>query len=570
MSSTPARCFLLSDFTIGGLAPLLEDSPESPDLTCVVAPYGQVVSVLIDGTAPGWASKPDVAVVWTRPQFVESFRRLLDNQPTSLDDILSEVDEFVGHLRRAATRVATLFVPSWTLPAYERGLGILSMNLQVGASYALLRMNARLAEGLSVSRNAYVLDAGRWVTVAGSSSTSPKLWHLGKIAFTPEVFKLAASDIKAGVRALRGQSRKMIALDLDDTLWGGIVGDVGWDHLKLGGHDAVGEAYVEFQHALKALTRRGVLLAIVSKNTERVALEAVDRHPEMVLRRDDFAGWRINWSDKAQNLIDLATEVGLGLDSVVFIDDNPAERARAREALPQVLVPDWPADKLLYVKALKELTCFDAATITAEDRARPATYIADRSRNAAKVVAQSFEEYLCALDLHVACERLDSTNLARAVQLLNKTNQMNLATRRLVEPHFREWSERAGHEVFVFRVRDRFGEYGLTGLASLNRGDRTAEVVDFVVSCRVLGRGVEETMVYWLTERARELGLSRLLATCRPTPRNGACREFFETRSRLEAGVVDGQFAWRLEQSYPLPGHVTFQYEPERRATIVI
>jgi FkbH-like protein len=568
MSSTPVRCLLISDFTIAVLRPLLEDSREPPDLTCVLAPYGQVLSLLIDETAPSWTPKSDVAVVWTRPHFIESFRRLIDNQTVSLDAILSEVDEFVGHLITAATRAATLFVPCWTLPTYERGLGILSMNPEAGASYALLRMNARLAEGLSASRNAYVLDAGRWMTVAGGNSTSPKLWHLGKIAFSPEVFKLAASDIKAGVRALRGQSKKLIALDLDDTLWGGVVGDVGWEHLKLGGHDAVGEAYVEFQHALKALTRRGVLLGIVSKNTESVALEAVDRHPEMVLRRDDFAGWRINWSDKAQNLVDLATEVSLGLDSVVFIDDNPAERARVREALPQVLVPDWPVDKLLYVKALKELTCFDTASISAEDRARTAMYVADRTRNATRNVAQSLEEYLCALDLHVVCEQLDSTNLARAVQLLNKTNQMNLATRRLLEQEFREWSERVGNEVFVFRVGDRFGEYGLTGLASLSTCDGTAEIVDFVVSCRVLGRGVEETMVYWLTERSRQLGLSRLVATFKPTPRNAPCREFFENRSRFE--VVDGQFARRLEQSYALPRHVKFQYEADRRATVVI
>src|SRR5262249_25838083 len=160
---------------------------------------------------------------------------------------------------------------------------------------------------------------------------------LGKIAFAPEVLRLAAADVKAALRAVQGRSRKLVVLDLDDTLWGGVVGDVGWESLRLGGHDPIGEAFVEFQRALAALARRGVVLAIASKNTEAVALEAIDRPPEMVLRRRHFAGWRIDWRDKAGNILELVSELRLGLDAVVFLDDNPVERERVRGALPAVL-----------------------------------------------------------------------------------------------------------------------------------------------------------------------------------------------------------------------------------------
>ena len=155
-------------------------------------------------------------------------------------------------------------------------------------------------------------------------------------------------DLKAGLNGLDGRGRKLIVVDLDDTLWGGIVGEVGWEQLKLGGHDHVGEAFADFQRALKGLNRRGILLAIASKNEERVALEGIAQHPEMVLSLDDFAGWRIDWEDKAQNIADMVAELNLGLQSVVFIDDNPAERSRVREALPEVFVPEWPADPALY------------------------------------------------------------------------------------------------------------------------------------------------------------------------------------------------------------------------------
>jgi FkbH-like protein len=551
---------LLADSTISGLAPFLSDPADPPPFTSTVAPFDRVVTSLIDENASHWIGSPDVAVVWTRPHCaIEGFGRLVDNERVSLDDILTEVDAFVGYLQRASAHVKTLLVPTWTAPAYDRGVGLLSLHPAGGTTYTLLRMNARLAEGVARIGNAYVLDAARWIGLAGPAAVNPKLWHLGKIAFGPDVFRHAATDIKAAVRALRGLSRKLIVLDLDDTLWGGIVGDVGWEHLALGGHDPVGEAYAAFQRALKALTRRGIVLGIVSKNTEAVALEAVDRHPEMVLRRDDFVGWRINWEDKAGNIADLASELNLGLQSVVFIDDNPAERARVREALPEVLVPEWPVDRLLYEKALKELTCFDAAAITDEDRARTVMYVSERRREETKELAQSVEEYLLSLQLRISCFRLDAANLQRAAQLLNKTNQMNLATRRLTEAELQQWAATRGHHVFVFRVQDRFGDHGLTGLASLSESGPVAEVRDFVLSCRVFGRGVEETMLHSLVECARQQGARRIEATYRQTPKNQPCLEFFESKSGFGRDGERDVFAWPVERPYPLPGHVALE-----------
>jgi FkbH-like protein len=304
------------------------------------------------------------------------------------------------------------------------------------------------------------------------------------------------------------------------------------------------------------LTNRGVLLAIVSKNTEEIALEAVDRHPEMVLRRDDFVAWRINWDDKVQNTIALVSELRLGLESVVFIDDNPAERARVREGLPQVLVPEWPEDKLLYEQALTELTCFDTVALSTEDRSRTRTYVSERERTAARQSAQSVEEYLALLGLRVDVEPLTRSNSLRAVQLLNKTNQMNLATRRFTEAQYLQWASAETNHVFVYHVRDRFDNYGLTGVASLCVNGTDGQVLDFVLSCRVMGRGVEQTMLYALAEEGRRLGLTRLVASYMPTPRNGPCKAFFDEASGFDRSDDGLHYGWDFSRQYLAPAHV--------------
>jgi len=564
MSTTHREALIVADFTAQGLAPFLSDS-QSPSLKATLAPFDQVVPVLLDETLQCWASRPDVAVVWTRPDSaIKAFGRVINHESVDMDGLLAEVDDFASCLRAASARVSALFVPTWTWPAYDRGLGVLNLRPGVGAAYALMRMNIRLAEAVATDTAIHLLDAGRWVAQAGKAAANPKLWHLGKIAFGPEVFRQAATDIKAALRGISGQARKLVVLDLDDTLWGGVVGDMGWEGLNLGGHNPIGESFTTFQRALKRLTNRGVVLAIVSKNTEEIALEAIDRHPEMVLRRDDFAGWRINWQDKAQNIASLVAELKLGLDSVVFIDDNPAERARVREGLPQVLVPEWPLDKLLYEQTLAELTCFDTVTLSTEDRTRTRTYVSERERQGVRQSAQSIEEYLALLGLRVEVEALDGSNVLRAVQLLNKTNQMNLATRRFTEAQYLEWAASKTNQVLVFRVRDRFDDYGLTGLASLSVNGTEGHVSDFLLSCRVMGRGVEQTMLYALAEEGRALGLSRLIATYCPTPRNSPCRAFFDDGSAFARSDDGLQYVWDFPNLYVAPAHVDVHWAQNR------
>jgi FkbH-like protein len=553
------RCLLVSDFNVQNLAGCLEADAAAPDIEAQVAPAGPVQQTLLDAGLPCWKQAPGCAVVWTRPEaVVPAFADVLAFRGASRAELLRQVETFAAAVRAAAGRARCVFVATWVAP--QRGRGLLDLKVEDGVAGALLRMNARLCDALEAAGNVFVLDAARWMSEAGRAAASPRLWFRGKVPFAPAVFAAAARDVRAGLRALRGEARKLLVLDLDDTLWGGTVGETGWPALRLGGHDPVGEAFAAFQDALLALTRRGVVLGIASKNDEAVALEAIDRHPEMRLRREHFAGWRIDWRDKARNVAELAAALRLGLHSVVFVDNSAAERARVSEALPEVLVPEWPEDPLLYAAALQALDCFDTAVSSAEDSRRAALYAAERRREERlRELDGNLDDWLASLDITVKGEEVDESNLLRTLQLLNKTSQMNLSTRRLTEAELRAFTA-GGNRAWAFRVRDRFGDAGLTGIASLSVQGGRAQVVDFVLSCRVMGRRVEEAMLAFLVRRAREAGAREIAATCVPTPRNGPCLDFWR---RSGFASADGlRFTWDTSAEYPLPQALAFVAPP--------
>lgn len=530
----------LGDFTLEAFAARLRE--HLGDGEVVVGPFGEVMGPLFDPEHPVWGGAPQTSLVWTRPEAaVPAFARLVDGETVDFDALLDGVDEFAAAIAFAAGR-APVLVASWVLPPSRRGLGLLDWQAPHGLRRALAAMNVRLAERVDAVPGAYLLDAGRWLAMGGAKAESPRLWFRAKVPFTATVFDAAAADVDAALRALAGRAKKLVVLDLDNTLWGGILGDDGIEGLRLGGHDPVGEAFVAFQRALKALQRRGVALAILSKNEEATAIRAIEEHDAMVLRRSDFAGWRINWHDKASNLVDLVGEINVGLDAVVFIDDNPAERGRVQEALPEVLVPDWPVDPQLYVRALAALDVFDMPALSSEDRQRGAMYAAERLRRETRRDLGSHDEWLTGLDVRVTVERLVAANRRRVAQLLNKTNQFNLTTRRLPEAALVAWVAGDGREFLVFRVADRFGDSGIVGLCSLEPctsepGEpASVPLVDFVLSCRVFGRGVEQAMLAAAMAVARAAGAERLVAEYRPTAKNEPTLRFLEGSGAARSG----------------------------------
>jgi FkbH-like protein len=278
----------------------------------------------------------------------------------------------------------------------------------------------------------------------------------------------------------------------------------------------------------------------------------------MVLRKDDFVAWRINWKDKAQNILEIAQELNLGLQSVVFLDDNPVERARVREAHPEVLVPHWPEDKLLYKSAFLSLTCFDTAAITAEDAERTAQYTSERKREALQKQTGSLDDWLKGLQIKVKAEPLNPANLQRTIQLLNKTNQLNLTTRRLNEAEMLEWTRTHNRALYAVSVSDRFGDAGLTGIVSVELDGEKGTLVDYVLSCRVMGRKVEHTLVHIAVEELRKRGATTVEARLVTTAKNKPCLTFWASESGFDR-PADNHFTWDASRPYPLPDAITLE-----------
>ncbi len=544
---------LISDFNMSNFGAYLKNDKDWPRVEPVIAPYGQVAQMLLGFER----DELDFAIVWTRPEAViPSFRRLVDGEIRDVDETLAEVDAYVELLLKLEDKVRCTFVPTWVMPHDRKAFAITDMKSGIGVGKTLMKMNVRLAEALEQAPTFHLLNAQNWVGRSGRGAFSSKLWYMSKTPYGNQVFKEAAMAIKSTIRGVTGRSRKLIVLDLDDVLWGGTVGEDGWQNLKLGGHDPVGEAFADFQRALKAFSRRGIVLGIASKNEESIALEAIRSHPEIVLRMDDFADWRINWNDKAQNVADLVSSLNLGLEAAVFIDDNPVERARVSEALPEVAVPDWPSDKTQYTDTLLGLPYFDTPALTDEDRRRTHMYVSARERASSMTSVGSVDEWLRTLNTTVTREVLNDGSLTRASQLLNKTNQMNLATRRMAEAEFLRWAGQENRRVWVFRVSDKFGDLGITGIVSLEYDGKKGRIVDFVLSCRVMGRRIEETMLSTAIDFARTLGLEEVWARYEPTPKSAPCLEFWK-----RSGFRQEQhcFYWNTGASYPVPEQIHLQ-----------
>jgi FkbH-like protein len=539
------RILLAGDTTLDPLGRVLERSQDAPQVTASAASYGQVYQILLDQNHPAWEFKPDVLVVWTTAHLtLPSLGKLLrfDSKSASdaYDETLREVEQFAEAVVRAAGRVGLLLVPAWVLPHHERWIQSLTWRHGIGPANLIAKANLILAEKFAAHQNIVLMDAGYWQASLGKPVYDPRMYAVAKILYSPSLFEKAAAEIKSVIRGTLGQVKKVIVCDLDNTLWGGVVGDDGAHNIKLGAPDPVGECFHAFQKALKGLRSRGILLTISSKNEEKYALSVIEEHPSMVLRKSDFVAWRINWIDKAKNISELADELNLGLDSFVFLDDSPQERDQVRQLLPQVYTPDLPASPADLAAFVCSLNCFETPSLGTEDFERTDMYQAERGRKEMLDLSGDVENWLQSLQVQVRAAPLRRESLARAAQLLNKTNQFNLGLRRMDEKSLWDWAEEPCNSTYTFHVSDRFGDFGLTGLASVSLAEGEAKIVDFVMSCRVMGKKVEEALLGYTLAQANAAGAQRIVAPPFDGPRNGPAKSFFATKfSSGESAAID-------------------------------
>ncbi len=333
-------------------------------------------------------------------------------------------------------------------------------------------------------------------------------------------------------------TKKCIVLDLDNTLWGGIVGEDGFDGIQLSlSHP--GASFIAFQQALLDLYNRGIILAVNSRNNFEDAMNVIQTHPNMILKEPHFAAMRINWNDKATNIIELAKELNIGLDSMVFFDDDPTNRATVRVMVPEVEVPELPTNPEEYAKFLLSLPYFPSTAITDEDKMRGSLYVTERLRQEAEKSFPSKEEFLKNLGLELHFLEDDPTSVARLAQMTGKTNQFNVNKIPMTEEEMMGFIEHPEYKVFHGHVADRFGEHGITNLAIVKKNGEDWNIEHFLMSCRVIGRGIEDAFLTTIADSARKEGAKRLLITFIPTEKNAPAQEFINRRFINNETIVE-------------------------------
>jgi FkbH-like protein len=356
---------------------------------------------------------------------------------------------------------------------------------------------------------------------------------MAKVPFSGAFLPLYADHVVRLVAALRGKSRRCLVLDLDNTLWGGVVGDDGLEGIKLAQGDPTGEAHLALQRFALSLRERGIVLAVSTKNDDDVARRVFREHPEMMIREDHIAVFQANWDDKATNLKTIADELALGLESLVFLDDNPAERALIRQMLPEIAVPELPDDPTLYAPTLAAAGYFESIAYSDEDRKRADFYQTNARRASLQKQVGDLNAYLMSLDMEITFAPFDAVGRARISQLINKSNQFNLTTCRYTE------AEVAGLEsdprCFTLQVRlaDAFGDNGMISVVICRHEGTDAwlrawTIDTWLMSCRVLGRGVERMVLRELLQHAKQRGIDRLIGIYRPTERNAMVRDHYQ------------------------------------------
>jgi FkbH-like protein len=392
----------------------------------------------------------------------------------------------------------------------------------------------RLNDQLSVAAaqdSVLLLDVARASERDGIDAWfDPRSWLQGKLEVAPQAAALYGEMVARVVAAQRGLSKKCLVFDLDNTLWGGVIGDDGLEGLVLGEGSAAGEAHLALQRYAKQLKERGVILAICSKNDPVIAEAAFRDHPEMLLRRSDISAFVANWDDKAANLNAIAARLNIGLDSLVFVDDNPAERARIRQSLPMVAVPELPKDIAHYVRCIADAGYFEAVTFTSEDRRRTEQYAANAEREALSESSGSLEDFLQSLQMSVVFGPFAAADLARVTQLFNKTNQFNTTTRRYNAEEVAKFATANETMTLQFRLLDKFGDNGLVSAMIIRPDPEQPDVLDidnWVMSCRVFGRQLEYEAMNIVVEQARRRGIKTLRADYIPTPKNGVISDLY-------------------------------------------
>ena len=532
---------ILSSYTANSISQLIELhlSARGVEAECYLAEYGVLQQEIRDPESQLYRLKPRFVLLTPSLDSIGHLAKPGGSREAAKQVIARIADEWLElwgllHARLDCQIVHDTFVqPAW------QALGNHELQDPTSLGGMIRRLNLELADRapsyVSVHDTDYLAS-----NVGRLEWSDPRFFYIAKLPCAPPNQVDYAHSVASLIGASLGLSKKCLVLDLDNTLWGGVVGDLGMQSLKLGQGDPESEAFTEFQHYLKRLRERGVLLAVCSANEEKIAKQAFEQHPGMVLSLGDISCFVANWGSKATNLNLISKRLELNLDSFVFVDDDPAQRALIRQQLPQVEVPEMPEDASDYIRALDRHRYFQLATYGKEDLERTESYRANQKREEFRETAESVDQFLESLLMRSRVVPIGPMELERSAQLINRSNQFNLTTRRRTVSELESLLRDPSWLSLVVQLSDRFGDNGLISVLLAKQQGSKLSIDSWVMSCRVLRRRVEVHLWNCLVREARRRGVETIEAAYIPTPKNGLVEQHYSRLGLSPEGLNPG------------------------------
>ncbi len=549
---------VLGSYTVDPMVPYLGDAlvqqGQSPDIR--VAPFNQLIQGAHNPGAAFDGDIPDTLVfIWRiEDLFPSPVARFVEGDAAALSDVFDGLDQFAAALRQLrAGFEGTVVVGIPPCPM------LAVMDIEHLAAHSSLtelhrKVVSRWLDLLDEIKGLLRVDLDSIERAIGSTSAAdPRKWYLYRQPYKDVMHNGVAQALARIIRLERGTDLvKCLVVDCDNTLWGGVVGEDGVEGLALG-EDFPGSAYVDFQRQLVALQKTGLFITLVSKNNEADVMEVFDRHDAMMLRREHLSTWRINWQPKSQNITEIASELNIGLDAIAFIDDSSFEIEEVKARTPEVLCHQVPEDVALLPKSIRDLRVFERVGITEDDRRRTRLVQAEKQRISAKGTV-SEEEFLKTQGLCLTVGEATDGQIDRVTQLINKTNQFNLTTRRRTREEVEALANAADSRVYFATAADRFGEYGLIGVAVVSCAERSWHLDTLLLSCRALGRKIETAFVARIGDDASATGIATLTAEFIETAKNTPAKSFLPDHGFTVSGA--NAFTAEIKNMPPCPDFI--------------
>ena len=555
---------ILSSFTINGLAESLKVKCSEKQISCstYTAGYNQYNQEIIDVKSKVYTFLPDITflILDTRSIFGDLFYFPYSITKLERVNFVNEkIHELINLIKKFdETSTSNLVITNLGLPNYSP-YGIAEMNTSYGFHDAIIDFNKKLKDKVIEMKSVHIFDFFKFVIKHGENNVfNFQNYLFGDIKITLDYIPYLANELMPYILSFLGLTKKCIVVDLDNTLWGGIVGEDGFDGIRLGPQPP-GNAFVEFQKYLKALSQRGIILAINSKNNFDDAIQIIRNHPHMILKEDDFAYMKINWDDKVSNMRDISKKLNIGLDSFVFFDDDPVNRAYMKSQLPQIITPDLSPDPAEYSITLQNMIEFNSLSITDEDAKRGKMYTEQRKRQEVENSSSNIEDFLKTLNLHATIKKPDNFTIPRISQLTMKTNQFNLTTKRYSEEEVQKFANDEKKFLRCVQVKDKFGDYGITGVFIVTKNNSEEWLIDtFLLSCRVMGREIEKGILDHIFSEAKKNRVKQIKAQYIPTKKNEPIQKFLPDCGFKKEGDY---WIYNLNDSFKVPEFLTVDVE---------